>query len=167
MKIILIGFMGSGKTTVGKELAKRLGVKLIDTDSLVIRASGRKSIKEIFQKDGEIRFRELEIEVAKEVAMRKEDLVVATGGGVVLNKIILDYLKKEGVVVYLEASFKEIAKRLEGFKDRPLFKNLKDARRLYLLRKILYRSYKDIKVFTNNKDINEIVDNIMKKIRIY
>ena len=104
--IALIGFMGAGKTVVGKALAEKLGRKFIELDSLIEEKAG-KSIPEIFRQDDEVVFRELEIEVTKDVADSKNQ-VIACGGGIVLNKINIDRLKKESVIVCLTASPKVI-----------------------------------------------------------
>ncbi len=128
MRIILIGFMGAGKSSVAKALEKKLGINMIEMDDLVVKKSGRRMVKEIFSKDGEIRFRELEIQTAKEL-MKKEGIVISTGGGVVMNKIIIDFLKEKGRVIFLKASFETIKKRLVNDKERPLFQNRKNARK--------------------------------------
>ena len=104
MKLILIGFMGSGKSSVGRTLAKKLQLELVELDRLVLKSSGRKSIKEIFERDGETRFRELEIAQAKKLK-NKNQAVIATGGGVVLNRIILDWLRPGSQVIWLKAGF--------------------------------------------------------------
>ncbi len=112
--IALIGFMGTGKTAVGRVLAKKLGRKFLELDSLIEQKAG-KSIPEIFQQDGEIAFRELEIEVTKKVA-GQQNAVIACGGGVVLNQINIDRLRAEGRVVYLTASPRAILKRVASEK---------------------------------------------------
>ena len=116
--IALVGFMGTGKTAVGKVLASKLGKVFIELDSLIEQKAGR-SIPEIFWQDGEIVFRELEIEVAKEVSEGKNQ-VIACGGGIVLNKISIDRLKKDSVIVYLTAAPRTILKRVSaGDNGRP------------------------------------------------
>jgi shikimate kinase len=99
--IALIGFMGTGKTAVGRLLAEKLNKKFLEQDSLIEQKAG-KSIPEIFRQNGEISFRELEIAATKEIA-REQNAVIACGGGVVLNKINIDRLKESSVVVYLTA----------------------------------------------------------------
>jgi len=117
--LALIGFMGTGKTAVGKLLAQKLGKTFFETDVLIERKAG-KSIPEIFRQEGEIGFRELEIEVIKEIAGRK-NAVIACGGGAVLNTINIDRLKRECVIVCLAASPEVILKRTSADKDgRPL-----------------------------------------------
>src|SRR3972149_1337910 len=117
--VALIGFMGTGKTAVGRLLAQKLGREFIELDALVEKRAG-KSIPEIFRQDGEIRFRELEIEAVKEVARRK-NAVIACGGGIVLNAINIDRLRQECIIVCLTASPSVVLKRTSADKDgRPL-----------------------------------------------
>ena len=119
--IALIGFMGTGKTAVGQALARRLDRKFVELDSLIEQKAG-KSIPHIFQQDGEAAFRELEIEVTKDIA-REKDLVIACGGGIVLNQINIDRLRQQSSIVHLTASPKVILKRVSGEAgERPLIK---------------------------------------------
>src|SRR4030042_4587447 len=97
--IALIGFMGTGKTAVGKLLAEKLGKEFIELDALIEKQAGM-SIPEIFRKNGEIAFRELEIDITRRIAGRK-NAVIACGGGIILNKINIDRLGQEGVFVCL------------------------------------------------------------------
>jgi len=165
--IALTGFMGTGKTAVGKALAERSGKEFIELDSLIEQKAG-KAIPEIFQQDGEITFRELEIEVTKEVSQRR-NVVIACGGGVVLNKINIDRLKKECLVVYLTASPRVILKRTSGDKsERPLLKAADKAltiRELLKFRKPFYERAADIKINTSKLDINSVVEQIISKVK--
>lgn len=163
MKIILIGFMGAGKTTVAQALSKKLKIKLIEMDDLILKKSKRKSINEIFTMDGERRFRELEIETAKKL-INKDNVVISTGGGVVINKIILDYLKENGKVIFLKTSFFEILKRLKHASDRPLFKDKKLAKKLFNFRQKLYEEYADLIVKTDKKSVKEVTNEIIENI---
>ena len=133
MKISLIGFMGSGKTSVAKVLARKLNLKNIEMDDLVLKKSKRQSIPEIFSKDGEAHFREIEIEVARDLRTEK-DKIISTGGGVIMNKITIDYLKENGKIIFLKTSFKTILDRLINDVSRPLFKDKSKARKLFLFR---------------------------------
>ncbi len=170
MKISLIGFMGSGKSTVGRLIAGKLNIKLIEMDELLLELSGFDSINEIFEKHGETRFRELEIDTAKTLA-KQEDCVISTGGGVVMNKIIIDYLKKsndKAIVVFLNTKFETLSERLEGDTSRPLFQNTQKAKNLYDFRLPLYEEYADAEVTTDNKPPEkiaaEIIDLITKNL---
>ena len=165
--IALIGFMGTGKTAAGKALAKRLGKEFIELDALLELKAG-KTIPKIFQQDGEIAFRELEIQTAKEVSQRK-NAVIACGGGVVLNKINIDRLKKESLIVYLTASPGVILKRTSGDKnDRPLLKvvdRTSEIQRLLKFRKPFYERAADITINTSKLDINSVVEQIISKVK--
>jgi len=170
MKIIFIGFMGAGKSFFAKRLAERLGIERIGTDELALKKSGRVSIGEIFDKDNEIKFRELEIETAKELR-EKDNAIIDAGGGVVENKIILDYLRENGIVVFLNSSLEIIEKRLKDDGTRPLFKDKEKYRRLYELRMPLYKEYSDITVgtggmiFFSPDETEKLLDNIVEKIK--
>ena len=165
--IALIGFMGVGKTAVGKALAEKLRRKFVELDSLIEQEVG-KSIPDIFQQDGETAFRELEVEVTKEVSNDK-NLVIACGGGVVLNQINIDRLRQQSRIVYLTASPGIILKRVaneEG--QRPLLKAASRAlniRELLNLRKPFYERAADITINTSKLDINSIVEQIISRLK--
>jgi len=166
MKIILIGFMGSGKSSTAKLLAKQLHMSLLDTDELVIKKTDTKNISEVFSKGGELLLRKTEIEIAKEYATAN-NFVIATGGGAVLNKIILDYLKQpKDHVIFLNASFETLAQRLANNSGRPLFKNVLQAKSLYDLRLPLYSFYADLTVETNNKCPQEVAETIIQSLAL-
>jgi len=165
--IALIGFMGAGKTAVGKALARRLNKQFIELDLLIEQKAG-KSIPEIFQQDGEIAFRELEIEVIKEVSENK-NLVIACGGGVVLNKINIDRLRKGARVVYLTVSPRVILKRVSGGGEgRPLLEVSNPAltiSELLRFRKPFYERAADIKIDTSRLDIDAVAEQIIIKLQ--
>jgi len=162
-KIILIGFMGSGKTTLANFLTEALSVPMYCLDDLIVKKAKR-NIPEIFNCDGEITFREYEIAVAKDLR-NIEKGIIDCGGGVVMNKIILDYLRnKNGIIIYLKTSFETIKKRLGKDDKRPLFKDLKKAKRLYQLRQILYENYADLIVITDDKSVKEVAYEIISQI---
>ena len=113
MSIVLIGYRGSGKTTVGQKLADRLWQDLVDTDKLVVTKAG-KSIKDIFEQDGEPRFRELESEVVKEV-LQKPECVISLGGGAVLREDNRDAIRASGhKVIYLKCDPETLHQRIEA-----------------------------------------------------
>ena len=165
--IALIGFMGTGKTAAGEALAEKLGKEFVELDSLIEQKAG-KTIPEIFQQGGEVSFRELEIEVVREVAENK-DAVIACGGGVVLNKINIDRLRKECIIVYLTASPEAILKRTSGDEnERPLLKAGSRAltiRELLKFRKPFYERAADIRIATSKLDIDAVVEQIIKKVK--
>jgi shikimate kinase len=167
--IALIGFMGTGKTAVGKLLAVKLGKEFIELDALIEKRAGR-SIPEIFRRDGEAAFRELEIEVTKDVAGRK-NAVIACGGGIVLNKINIDRLRRECVIVCLTASPLVILKRTSADEDgRPLLAvddRLKQVKDLLEFRRPYYERSADITINTSRLKPETIIDRIIEKLREY
>ena len=162
--IALIGFMGTGKTAVGKLLAEKLGKEFIGLDTLIEKKAG-KSIPEIFRQDGEIRFRELEIEVTREAADR-ENAVIDCGGGIVLNKINIDRLKGSCVIVCLTASPAVILKRTSGDKDgRPLLSVTERARQIKELlkfRRPFYERAADITINTSRMSTDSVAGRIIE-----
>jgi shikimate kinase len=165
--VAVIGFMGVGKTAASKGLAEQLGKKLVEADSLIVQRAG-KSIPQIFREDGEIAFRELEIEVIKEVADR-ENQIIDCGGGVVLNKINIDRLKQKAVIVWLTASAEVIVRRtrLDG-NGRPLLmgKNgIPEINSLLQFRQPFYEIAADIKVDTSELDLKSLVEQIIEKLK--
>lgn len=165
--IILIGFMGTGKTIIGQALAKKLDMKFIELDSLIEEKAG-KSIPEIFQQDGEIVFRELEIGVAKEVADEK-NAVIACGGGIVLNRINIDRLRENARIVYLKASPRVILKRVSNEQgQRPLLEvdnPVLTIRELLRFRRPFYKLAADITIDTSKLDIDAIAEQIIDKLK--
>lgn len=162
MKIILIGFMGSGKSSLAKKLALCLNLPLLEMDELVLQKTDTKSMHELFAKGGERLLRETEIAIAKEYASMKSG-IISTGAGVVLNKIILDYFKNNnGKVFFLNASFQTISSRLADDKERPLFKNSEEAKSLYVFRQPLYFTYADHVIEVDKKSIEEIAQVIFE-----
>ena len=118
--IIITGFMGTGKTTVGKRLAAALGYDFVDTDELIVARTGQ-TIEEIFKEKGEAAFREMEAAIARELS-EKEGTVIATGGGTMLDRDNAAALGKKGLVFCLVATPREILERLSNDPDirRPL-----------------------------------------------
>ena len=165
--IALVGFMGTGKTAVGQLLAKKLNRKFIELDSLIEQKAG-KSIPEIFQQDGEMAFRELEIEVTKEIAERK-DAVIACGGGIVLNKINIDRLKEGSMIVYLTASPKVILKRVSNEAGRrPLLEvdnPTLTIQNMLKSRKPFYQRAADIQINTSKLGIKTVAEEIIEKLK--
>jgi len=164
--IALIGFMGTGKTVVGKAVAEKLGKDFVELDVLIEQKAG-KPISEIFQQDGEVAFRELEIEVIKRVTENKKQ-VIACGGGVILNKINIDRLKKDSVIVYLTASPKVILERVSDDEERPLLQVTNPAltiQELLRFRKPFYEQAADIRIDTSKLDINAVTEQIINKVK--
>ncbi len=139
--IVLCGFMGSGKTVVGRELAKIMGAKFVDTDELIEKEQGV-AIKAIFAAHGEDYFRDLEYEMCKKVAQMK-GAVVSTGGGAMTFARNVEAIKQGSKVVFLDASFDVICDRIGNSTTRPLFQDREKAKRLYDERKDKYLAAAD------------------------
>jgi shikimate kinase len=119
MNLLLIGFMGAGKTTIGRLLAEKLGWQFVDTDDLIVERAG-KAIPRIFAEDGEAQFRQIETEVIRSLAQRAHH-VIALGGGAVKREDNVRWLKSIGPIVYLTASPQELARRIHAMPGaRPL-----------------------------------------------
>lgn len=147
MNIILCGFMGSGKTVVGKELAKIMGRKFVDTDE-IIEAEQGVAVKAIFAAHGEDYFRDLEHECCKKISEYK-NCVVSTGGGALTFQRNVDVLKNSGKIVLLDADFDVICSRIGNSNTRPLFQDREKARELYDTRKSKYLAAADIVIDGN------------------
>jgi shikimate kinase len=164
--IALIGFMGVGKTAVGKALAEKLNREFIELD-LLIEQKASKSILDIFRQDGEIAFRQLEIEVTKEVS-GEENRVIACGGGIVLNQVNIDRLRQKSRIVYLTASPAVILKRISnGDGERPLLEVTNLALTIHELlrfRKPFYERVADIKINTSKLSVNAAAEQIIEKL---
>lgn len=157
--IVLCGFMGSGKTVVGRELAKIMGAKFVDTDELIEKEQGV-AIKAIFAAHGEDYFRDLEYEMCKKVAQMK-GAVVSTGGGAMTFARNVEAIKQGSKVVFLDASFDVICDRIGNSTTRPLFQDREKAKRLYDERKDKYLAAADYVVNGNmgaRKTALEIAD---------
>lgn len=139
MRVFLTGFMGSGKTTVGRLLSERLEVPFVDLDTEIEREAGM-SVREIFRRGGEALFRRLE-EAALAKAVAVPGAVIATGGGTLTVERNLELLVESGVSVWLDPPFSVIAERVGGLgkEDRPLFQTEAQALELYRHRLPVYR----------------------------
>jgi len=161
--IVLIGFMGSGKSMVARELGKRLNAEVVSTDALA-EASEGVTIHEIFRSKGEAYFRNLESEIIKKVSLR-QGIVIDCGGGVILRKENLQHLKTGGIVFYLQASPEVIYQRIKHETHRPLLQvpdPLGCIKELYDQRLPLY-SQADHTIDANDASIEGPVIEILKK----
>ena len=157
--IVLIGFMGTGKSTVGKRLAKVLGWEFIDTDREIEEVTGL-SVAEIFKRFGETRFRSEEQLVVKRLSGR-EYCVIATGGGTMLNPENWKLLSENGLIIALYAPLDTILARVGHRNDRPLLKGSREElERLWACRQVVY-AQADITLDTTNKGIDEVVNEIL------
>jgi len=137
-KIYLVGFMGSGKTTMGKLLAKKLRIPFVDIDEEIQIREGL-TIPQIFSLKGEEYFRRAEFEVLKEITQTLPAFVVATGGGLGANPEAMEFMKKYGKVVWLDVDFETFKKRTLRDKNRPLLKlPEEELKNLYQKRKKVY-----------------------------
>ncbi len=158
--LVLIGFMGTGKSTVGKILAKKLGYRFVDTDT-EIENREQKSITQIFETCGEEGFRDIESAVILKLA-QKRNTVIATGGGAVLRKENMDALRNNGVVILLRASIETIVQRVADNDRRPLAKgkNKEELKERLLSRQAYYENH-DFAFDVENLSPMQIADRII------
>ena len=160
--------MGAGKTTMGRQLAKRLNLEFIDSDHAIEDRTGA-DIPLIFEKEGEEGFRKREQAVIDELTQRK-NLVLATGGGAVLNPENRKNLKSRGTVIYLHSDIKYLIDRTRHDKNRPLLQTADPAaklRELLIVREPLYRETADIVINTGEKSIRSVINVILEKLKQY
>ncbi len=161
--IILIGLMGSGKSTVGRLLAEKIGLNFVDTDQELEKWTGR-IISEIFATDGEKEFRRLETQIVSQV-VNKTGQIIATGGGVILRSENIKALRKNGIIIFLNADVEVLYKRLKDDNSRPLLqtndlkKKLKD---IFESRLELYCKTADFEIDTSNLEPEEITQKIVQ-----
>ena len=137
MNLILCGMMGAGKTTIGIKIAELTGRRWYDTDGVIVDKYGK--ISDIFEYYGETHFRKLETEIVKELAA-KDDLVISTGGGLVLKNENNVLLKENGKIIFLRATLETLAKRLKVDGNRPLLQTSTESIRDRLERLLAERS---------------------------
>ena len=163
--IVLFGFMGTGKTTVGNILSKKLNLPLLDMDSIISKEE-EKSINSIFTKFGEKYFRNLENKLTHRLS-KYSGKIISTGGGIILNEENINLYKKNGLLVCLEASPEKIIERLKNDVTRPLLNSESiekefEIKRLLENRKALYDKI-DFKINTDLLDPELMANKIMKK----
>ncbi len=162
--IVLVGFMGTGKTIVGKLLADRLGREFLELDDIIEKKEGA-AIREIFEKKGEPYFRRLEKEVVKE-ALQKKGLVISAGGGAIVDEENFKNFKKDGVIICLEASPDAILKRTKGLTCRPLLNVPDPKKKIEELLKETPPYYKkaDFRINTDNLTVDQVAQKIIELI---
>ena len=163
LSIILVGPMGAGKSTIGRALAQRLQREFFDSDAYITQRCGV-SIPVIFAHEGEVGFRAREKQALQELCAR-EDLVLATGGGAVLDPENRTLLHRSGLVVYLHASPTVLWHRTRGDKNRPLLQTADpraEVQRLYSMRDPLYREVAHVVVETGRPSPASVADQIVK-----
>ena len=160
--IVLIGFMGTGKSTVGKRVAQALAWDFVDTDCEIGEVTNL-SVTEIFRRHGETRFRSEERIVVARLS-QQEQIVIATGGGTVLNPLNWEALAQNGIVIALHASIEAILSRIGHKNDRPLLKGSKEAiEKLWSERQACYAKA-DFTIDTSQKTIDEVVSEILTRL---
>lgn len=163
--IILIGFMGAGKTTIGKKLARKLEIPFVDTDEMVEEQTGR-IISDIFAEDGEAYFRNLETEMLHQLLQKKERCIISVGGGLPMQPVNHPLLRELGSVVFLEAEVESLMKRLKGDTSRPKLQGGDLRERIVSLmeqRLSVYLKVADVRVTTDTQGFAQIVDEIIEK----
>lgn len=162
MNIVLLGFMGTGKTTIARRLSEILGFKYISSDDLIEKREKR-TINEIFASSGEEYFRKVEKEIIKEIS-EKDNQVIDAGGGVVLDPENIDALRKNGILICLTARPEIIFERVKDKNDRPLLNvpdRLERIKQLLEFRKPFYERA-DYFIDTSDLDVNEVVKKILE-----
>lgn len=163
--IFLVGMMGAGKTSVGKVLARRLGKAFYDSDFVIETRTGVK-IPIIFELEGEAGFRAREAAIISELTALK-DIILATGGGVVLDQRNRELLRSHGTVVYLRASVNELWNRTRHDRNRPLLQTADPYTRLcelHALRDPIYRDVADITIDTGSQSVKALVAKLEQRL---
>ncbi|MCJ7631334.1 AAA family ATPase [Candidatus Bathyarchaeota archaeon] len=160
--VALIGFMGTGKTSVGELLASKLKKRFVSTDDLIVKLA-KKSIPDLFKQYGEPRFRDLEIQIVKKVSDEK-NIVIDCGGGIILNKINVVRLRKNAKIILLTASPDVVLKRIsKDGEKRPLLdapNKIERIRKLSSCREHLYKESIDFEIDTSNLNVDQVVDKV-------
>ncbi len=167
MNLILVGFMASGKSSIGKRLARRLGYRFVDTDQLIESEIGC-SVAEIFSIQGEAYFRELETRLLRNLP-NLQNYLIATGGGLITTAGNMDLLKKIGVVIFLNAERSEIIERLQRDTRRPMVQGGDLEQRVddLLGARLPLYSEADIVVDTGGKTVNQTASEVLKHVAGY
>lgn len=164
--IFLVGPMGAGKSTIGKMLADRTNREFIDTDSVIVEKTGVE-IDLIFEIEGEEGFRKRESRLIKELTAL-DNIVLATGGGAVLDPENRKYLQQRGTVIYLQATAEQLYERTAKDRKRPLLNTndrLGRIKELLEVREPLYRQIASAEISTDGKSVKQIVDKLYRKIK--
>ncbi len=159
---IIIGFMGSGKTTISKILAKRLGRKLLDSDRVIEEREGT-TIRDMFEREGEDFFRKKETELLREWIKTVHNSVLSVGGGTPLNEDNQAILRELGTVIYLDVNANTVWKRLKGDTTRPLLNGPNAREKVETLlekRRPVYEKVAQITIVCNDRKLEDIVDEI-------
>ncbi len=162
--IVLIGYMGCGKSTVAKLLARRCGKKLLDADSEIEKEQGR-TISDIFSSLGEEAFRNMETEYLRKIAALEEDVILSTGGGMPLRKENAELMKNIGKVIYLKTGEDVIFDRVQKDTSRPLLQDADRKKKIHdmlCVRGPIYEAAAEVIIRTDDKTPEEIADYICR-----
>ena len=157
--VFLVGFMGAGKTSVARKLARMCGMTSVDMDSYLERREGR-TVQAIFAEGGEAAFRAIETDVLRELAAKGDPLLVSCGGGVVATPENREILRKSGFVVHLKVAADEAKSRIGDLSTRPLFGDVEEARRRAAERAPLYEGVADATVDTAGRGVAAVVHEV-------
>lgn len=159
--IVLIGMMGSGKTTIGKLLGEKLTLRSIDID-VIIEQNEKRTVSEIFQNEGEKYFRNIERETIEKNFTNK-DLIISLGGGAFEDQLTQELLLKNSTVIYLKTSPNVILKRIKNNTNRPLLKNQMTVEKIQSIILQRQKNYElaNITILTDNKNTDKIVEEIL------
>jgi shikimate kinase len=166
--VALIGFMGSGKSTVGKRLARRLKKTFIETDQL-IEERAEMPVAEIFRQRGEDGFRDLEEEIINDITTAAHNAVISCGGGIVLRASNIDRLKCSSSIIYLETETAALQGRLATSRKRPLLNRPdrdKFIEELHEIRRPMYEAAADITIKTGKRPFASVINEIIEKLGI-
>ncbi|MFJ7731530.1 shikimate kinase [Lysinibacillus sp. NPDC097231] len=163
-KIYLVGFMGSGKSALGRRLSYLLKMPYYDMDHEIVRQQGM-TIPQIFEKYGEARFREIETEFLKN--FRDEACIISTGGGVAINAENRKIMRRSGLVFFLDATFEDIYKRIQHDVNRPIVQSStkEELEKLYHYRRKFYREAGHIQVLTEGRTIRQILEYLVFQVK--
>ncbi len=167
--IVIIGFMGSGKTRVGKRLAKDFDIPFVDIDRVITKKMNM-SMKEIFERFGEPFYRALETTAVKALIEDPEQKVISLGSGLPMQEQNESYIKKLGTVVYLKGSYDTLKQRLENSSNNPLLEGEDKADRIKKLlkqRDPVYAKFADVEMITGDKPFEELISQLEEKLKTY
>ena len=166
--IILVGLPGSGKSTVGRQLGRRLQRPFVDSDTVIEQRLGC-TIREFFEREGEDAFRDVEQQVLADLCATGQPTVLATGGGIVLRPANRECLRATGTVVYLRAAPEDLARRLRHDVQRPLLQGvdpLVRLRDLFAVRDPLYREVANFTIDSARRSVAMMVGTVVMQLEL-
>ncbi len=161
--VFFVGFMGAGKTSVARYLAKKCDIPTVDMDKYIEQRENKR-ISDIFAEVGEEGFRRIESDVLYELAWNEDPQLISCGGGIVVEEKNRNVLTDSGFVIYLKISVDEAAKRISDMSSRPLFQDMEAARKLCEERIPLYESVAELVVDTAGRSVSAIASSIRTKL---